>query len=251
MKISVIINTYNSAATLYRCLCSVSAFDEIILCDMHSTDNTIEIAKQFNCKIIMHEYTGIVEPARNYAISAATNEWVFIVDSDEIVPPQLKDYLYNYIQSNNIADALFVPRQNFFMGKFMHGFYPDYILRFMRKDKVSWPSYIHAIPKISGTVKKIPALKKYSFIHLTDGSISSLIKKLDIYTEKEAERRREEKNGILSLLGKSSFRFFKIFILKKGFLDGKAGLIYALYNCFYKILMIAKIWEKNNTNISK
>lgn len=244
MKISVIINTFNSEASLAQCLESVVAFDEIIVCDMYSSDNTLQIAKQFGCKILMHERTGIVEPARNFAIQAASCEWVFVVDSDEIVPSQLRTYLYNHINRKDATDALYIPRRNFFMDRFMHGAYPDYILRFMKKETVFWPPYIHATPEINGSTSKVPAKKNYSFIHLANETVSSRIKKLDVYTDKEIERRTQKQYNGLSLLVNSSFRFFKMYILKKGFLDGKPGLIYALFNSFYKILTIAKVWER-------
>ena len=75
MKISVVINTFNSDRFLNQCLRSVEKFDEIVLCDMHSTDGTIAIAEKYGCRIVYHERTGIVEPARNYAIAQAENEW--------------------------------------------------------------------------------------------------------------------------------------------------------------------------------
>ena len=71
MKISVVINTYNAEKYLERVLEAVKGFDEILICDMYSTDNTIPIAQKYNCTIIYHENTGYVEPARNYAIQSA------------------------------------------------------------------------------------------------------------------------------------------------------------------------------------
>ena len=91
MKISVVINTFNSDRFLNQCLRSVEKFDEIVLCDMHSTDGTIAIAEKYGCRIVYHERTGIVEPARNYAIAQAENEWVLVLDSDEVVPDALRN----------------------------------------------------------------------------------------------------------------------------------------------------------------
>ena len=97
MGISVVINTYNADLHLDKVLSAVQDFDEILLCDMNSTDKTIQIAQKHNCRIIYHEHTGIVEPARNKTIQAASQEWVLIIDADEIVTPQLKEYLYQQI----------------------------------------------------------------------------------------------------------------------------------------------------------
>ena len=132
-KISVVINTYNAEQHLAAVLESVKDFDEVLICDMESTDTTLDIARQYGCRIITFERKqyNIVEPAREYAIHEAKHEWVLVVDADELVTPELKDYLYQHIE-NHGADGLFIPRKNYFMGRFLHCHYPDHILRFFR-----------------------------------------------------------------------------------------------------------------------
>ena len=152
MKISVVINTFNSDRFLNQCLRSVEKFDEIVLCDMHSTDGTIAIAEKYGCRIVYHERTGMVEPARNYAIAQAENEWVLVLDSDEVVPDALREYLYRFAETAEQRGyaALKMARKNYFLGRFMHGDYPDYIIRLIRKSKTYWPETIHARPVIDG-----------------------------------------------------------------------------------------------------
>ena len=98
--ISVVINTFNAESTLKQCLETVRSFDEVVICDMYSEDSTLDIAKSFGCKIVMHERTGYVEPARNYAIAAATNPWVLVLDADDLVPESLNKYLYRFTKNN-------------------------------------------------------------------------------------------------------------------------------------------------------
>ena len=86
-RISAVLNTYNAAEHLDEVLDALHGFDEIILVDMHSTDETRAIATRHGARIIDFERCGICEPARNAAIQAASNPWVLIVDADEIVPP--------------------------------------------------------------------------------------------------------------------------------------------------------------------
>ena len=119
MKISVVIQTYNSEQFLERVLNSVKEFDEIVVCDMYSTDRTIEIARKFDCKIVYHKKTDFCEPARNFAIHSATYDWVLVVDSDEIVPADLKDYLYTLLREQRAIGGVWIPRKNYLMGKFM------------------------------------------------------------------------------------------------------------------------------------
>lgn len=244
MSISVIINTYNSAKTLRPCLESVKSFDEIILCDMHSTDETLAIAEEYKCTVIMHEPVGYVEPARNYAISHASHSWVLIVDSDEMISDSLRNYLYEYIRKENAADGLALATMNFFMGKFMHGYYPDYHFRLFKKDSIYWPPTIHAVPQIKGRTEKAPAKKEFSIDHRMQGTtVSNFVSKMNKYTDIELERRQMEQYGQLKMLFKCFYRFIRMYLLKGGFRDGKAGLCYAILNSFYKFITIAKIWE--------
>ena len=114
--ISVVIHTYNNEKIIRRCLESVRHFDEIVICDMYSTDKTIEIAKEYNCKIVYYENIGWADPARNYAIQQASNEWVLVVDSDEVIPQNLVKYLYEFILKSDDYNAIRMPRLNYCWG---------------------------------------------------------------------------------------------------------------------------------------
>ncbi len=244
MKISVVIQTLNSEKFLERVLQSVKAFDEIVICDMYSTDKTIEIAERYNCKIVFHEKTNYCEPARNFAIQAASHEWVLVVDSDEIVPDALRKYLYEFIQSPDTLNGIWIPRKNYLMGRFMHGDYPDYILRFFRKEGAYWPPYVHTVPQLTGKTVKIPKQRKdLAFIHLINNPLELRLTKLNTYTTKEITKRANHNFPLGAIFYAPAYRFFKAYILKGGFKDGKAGLVNAGMDAFYKFTTIAKIWE--------
>ena len=115
-KISVVVHTYNNEKIIRECLESIKDFDEIVLCDMYSTDKTLDIAKEYNCKIIMHENIGCVDPARNFAISHASNKWVLVVDSDEIITKDLKKFLYDFIKSQTKYNGIKLPRHTYCWG---------------------------------------------------------------------------------------------------------------------------------------
>ncbi|WP_297904617.1 glycosyltransferase family 2 protein [uncultured Parabacteroides sp.] len=255
MGISVVINTYNADLHLDKVLEAVKDFDEILLCDMNSTDKTIQIAKKHNCKIIYHEHTGIVEPARNTTIQAASQEWVLIIDADEIVTPELKEYLYQQISLPNPPDAIRIPRKNYFMGKFMRATYPDYLLRFSRKEVIYWPPFVHAIPHIKGKTITIPAHKKeLAFIHLANESVADYIRKINAYSDKEVERRKSKRYTLLDIVIQVNFRFFRQYFLKKGILDGIPGFCNAVLSAYYKFATMAKVYEyqynkQNNSQV--
>ena len=89
-KISVVINTYNAEQHLEKVLESVKEFDEIVVCDMESTDHTLDIARKYDCKIVTFPKADhkSAEPARTFAIQSASNKWVLVVDADEIITPE-------------------------------------------------------------------------------------------------------------------------------------------------------------------
>lgn len=248
-KISVVINTYNAEKHLRKVLESVKGFDEVLICDMESTDSTLEIAQEYNCRIITfpREEYNIVEPAREFAIHQAQNKWVLVVDADELVTDILRQYLYDIIQKPDCPEGIHIPRKNFFMHRFMHASFPDYQLRFFNQEKTFWPSIIHTQPKVDGPTGRIPKWQGAEFVHIADDSITERMKKINLYTGNEIEKRKNRHFGVAALLFRPLFFFFKSYILKKGFLDGVPGFIYACMDGYYQLVMLAKILESKKS----
>ena len=248
MAISVVINTYNAEQHLAEVLETVKNFDEIVVCDMESTDSTVKIANEYGCKVVTFpkgNYT-IVEPARNFAIQSASNEWVLLVDADELVTPQLHDFVYDAISNPNCPDAFFVPRKNHVFGKYLKSTYPDYHFRFFRKEGVDWPPYIHSVPTIDGVVEHIPKEREdCALIHLSSTARSSFIKMND-YSDNDLIKRGAKSVSILNLIFEPSFRFFKNYILKGGIFYGRLGFIQACNNAIGRYMLVVKQMERNN-----
>lgn len=246
-KISVVINTFNAEKHLRRVLEAVKEFDEILVCDMESTDETVAIAREFGCRIVSFPRgdCGIVELARDFAIRQASYEWILVVDADEIVTVELKDYLYGKIKSPDCPAGIYIPRKNYFMGKFMHCHYPDHILRFFKKEGTVWPPVIHVFPVVQGRLYKIPKQRKdLALIHLADDSVSDIVRKTNQYTVYELEKKKNRHYGIWAFLYRPFFRFFKAYVLKGGIRDGKAGFIKACLEGYYQFVLLAKFVEK-------
>ena len=246
MSISVVIHTLNSGKCIRQCLESIKDFDEIIICDMYSSDDTLSIAKEFGTTIVMHEPSGgIPEPARPFAVRQATMDWILVVDSDEVIPEALKDYLYQIISSEKSPDALYIPRKNYFMNRFMRAAFPDYQLRFFKKKAFKdWPDTIHSCPEIEGNISKVPKKESLAIIHLEDNRIGARISKINRYTDRELEKRKGKRASIAGLLFQPFYRFIVAYFIKGGVCDGKEGLIHAIMQACYKFVMIAKIMEK-------
>lgn len=247
-KISVVINTYNAERHLEKVLTAAKEFDEIVVCDMESTDNTVKIAEHFGCKIVTFPKKDYVsaEPARNFAIQSASNPWVLVVDADEIITKELRDYLYATIAETNCPAGLYIPRKNYVMNKFIKQTYPDPQLRFFKKEGSDWPPYVHTFPKVDGRVDKIPPERmELALIHISD-TVYEQLYKLNQYTENEVVKRQGMKVSVIKMFAKCTTRFFKSYILKGGFRYGIRGLAYAINDANYKFYTMLKIWEKQN-----
>ena len=250
-KISVVINTYNAEQHLKEVLESVKEFDEILICDMESTDRTLDIARQYGCRVVTFPKGDAVsaEPARTFAIQSAANHWVFVVDADELVTTELRNYLYQRISKADCPEGLYIPRRNLFLGQYEQNFTADYQLRFFIREGTEWPPYVHTFPKVNGRVEKIPLSKEnVCFYHLIDETIGQRIAKDNRYSDGELAKKAGKHYGVLTLLLKPHWQFFSSFVLRGGFLDGKRGLIRAGLNAFYKFALIAKIMEQDLRN---
>ena len=242
-RISVIINTYNAEQHLHKVLDSVKDFDEVVVCDMESTDHTLDIAKEYGCKIVTFpkENHTCCEPARTFAIQSASSKWAFVVDADEIVTPELREELYQIIKNPDCAAGYYIPRQNMFMSMFVRDFHYDYQLRFLLREGTEWPPYIHSLPKVSGRVEKLKARKEARLLHLMDETMHEYIDKMNVYTDNETNKKQY---GTMALFWRPVWRFFKSYVMDGSFRMGTRGLIRSLMAAQSQFILVSKIIEK-------
>ena len=249
MGISVVIHTYNSEKYLEKCLETVKDCEEIIVCDMESKDRTLEIAQAYRANIIYHKNVGFVDPARDYALSFATQKWVLVLDSDEEVPPELLNHLRKL--TNDLPDninAVFIPRKNLCLGKVLWCSYPNYMLKFFKRGKVSFHKKIHYSPTIlEGKAHYINKRKKdLAIVHHHYDSLESWVSRMNTYTTMELEKYREQEVKFSAglLFASPIGEFIKRYLFKGGFKQGWYGFIFSALFGFYKFISAAKLWTK-------
>ncbi len=252
LRISVVINSLNQEKDIERAIKSVKWANEIIVCDMQSTDNTASSAKKLGAKVFNTKRLEYVEPARNLAISKATSEWVLVIDPDEEISESLKDKLEQIVSESAEIDYVRIPRQNIIFGKWMKAsmWWPDYNIRFFKKGKIEWMDKIHSSPKVTGKGLDLDAVEKFAIIHHHYLSISQFLDRMLRYTKVQADELKAEgyKFNWQDLIKKPLNEFLGRFFANRGFEDGLHGLVLALLQAFSFMIVYLRLWEMEGFN---
>lgn len=246
-NITVVINTFNEEKNIARVLESVKWADEILICDMYSEDKTVEIAKKMGAKIVFHKREGFVEPARNFAISEASNEWVLVLDADEVIPASLSKKLKEIVKKSIVSDFVEIPTKNIIFGKWIKAsmWWPDYHVRFFKKGAVVWTEKIHSKPKTKGMGLTLPVEEKWAKVHYNYQSISQFIERMNRYTTIEASQLNKSgyKFNWSDLIQKPLGEFLSRFFANRGYEDGLHGLALSVLQALSFLIVYLKLWE--------
>ena len=250
MNLSSIIIAKDEENNLKRCIDSQQGIidDIVVLVDSRSSDKTFEIASSYsnaNCELI--EWKGF-GTTKNLAISRTKNDWVFWIDADEEITPELKEELISFKESKPALNSYSVARRAFFLGKWIKhsGWYPSRVVRLFNKNHARFnDKSVHENIEIDGATGTL----KHDLNHYTDPSIKHYFKKFNVYTTLAAEDlyAKNKKVSILDIIIRPLFLFAKMYIFKLGFLDGLHGLILAVFSSAYVFTKYCKLWELNRT----
>jgi glycosyltransferase involved in cell wall biosynthesis len=247
MSLSVILITKNEETNLKDCLESVSFADEIIVVDSQSSDKTQEIARSFGAKLeITSDWPGF-GPQKNRALNLATKDWVLSIDADERVTPELKQEILATMASANAADCYAIPRSSWYCGRFMKhsGWYPDYVDRLFKRGSAKFSDHlVHERLLPTGLSGKL----KNHFLHYSYRDFSQVLKKVDVYSSAAAQQafKQGKKGGLGEALIHGFWAFFRTYVLRRGFLDGKHGLALAISNAATSYYKYLKLWQLHN-----
>ena len=244
--ITGLVLTYNGERLLERCLVSLVFCDHILIVDSFSTDATLNIAQAVGPKrvrVLQRAWEG-PEAQFAFALPLVETEWVLSLDQDEICSAQLCESLEREIDTPGAPDGFYIPRRSWYYDRFMRhsGWYPDLLLRCFRNGrmqvKVNGAHYsFHPL----GTAKTLSG----DILHYPYSDFRQHLDKINDYAQKGANdlAARGRRGGLAKGLLHGIGRFVKIYLLKHGFLDGRAGFINAAHGAFYAFLKYVRIQE--------
>lgn len=210
---------------LERCLKSLSFADEKIIVDTSARK-------------------GSFADWRNYGAGVAKSEWLFYVDTDEEVGPELAKVIQKVVKTGKYA-AYAIPRRNFVFGREMKhcGLSPDFVLRLIKKDKLEgWFGELHEQPRIDGKICHLET----PLIHTKHRSLADMVDKTNEWSEIEARLMYEAGHPGMNAMRffSAGFReFWKRMIVQTAFLDGTDGIVYGIYQVFSRLISYSKLWE--------
>jgi glycosyltransferase involved in cell wall biosynthesis len=237
----------NEADRIADCIRSADFANEWIVVDSHSTDGTREVARDNGARVIERDWEGWVEQ-KNFAIDQATHEWVLCLDADERVSPALRASISAALERDDGADGFEFARLNRYMGRWIRhcGWYPDRKLRLFRRDHGRFEGRNpHDRVRVKGRVERLDG----DLLHDSYRSISDHLRTIDRYTTVAAEekRARGEHAGLADLALRPFGKFFRMYILERGFLDGVPGFVVSITGSFYVFLKYAKLRSLERT----
>jgi glycosyltransferase involved in cell wall biosynthesis len=237
MPLSVAIITRNAEAELDACLASISFADEV---DSGSTDGTLGLAARHGARVIQKEWLGF-GPQKQFAVEAASHDWVLCVDADERVSADMRDAILAELKSP-LGFVYAVARRNRFLGRWLaHGEgYPDWSVRLFHRAHARWSrDPVHEKIIAESPVRRLPG----DLLHDSAESLEKYLDKQNRYTSLQAEALHAagRRASLLQLVFSPILRFVKFYVLRLGFLDGLPGLVHIAIGCMNSFCKYAKL----------
>jgi glycosyltransferase involved in cell wall biosynthesis len=241
--ISAVVLTRNEEKNIVACLESLSWCDEIIVIDDESTDKTVDLAKKHAAKVYSRSMQNDFSAQRNFGLSKATKEWVLFVDADERISSALWYEVMQYTNNPiNPYSGYFIKRVDVMWGKELKFGETGNIklLRLAKKDLGEWSGRVHEVWKVKGKMLTL----QNAMLHYPHQSVKEFLKEINFYTDIRAEELYTRKVTAVwwSVLLYPKAKFALNYFLKRGFLDGIEGLVFALMMSFHSFLVRAKLW---------
>ncbi|MBI9078656.1 MAG: glycosyltransferase family 2 protein [Pseudodesulfovibrio sp.] len=245
-SVTGLVLTFNGERLLEKCLKSLDFCDQLLVVDSESTDRTREIAEACGAHVLVRPWPGPVDQFK-FALQHVKTTWVISLDQDEYLTDELSDSIKNRLGKSEHVAGYYVPRSSFYFNRFMKhsGWYPDYLFRIFRHGKVEiTASGAHYHFKPRGETIKLTG----DILHYPYENFRQHMEKINYYAEEGAKSLRDKgkKGGLTIALLHAQMRFIKLYLLKLGFLDGKAGFYNAMAGFYYTFQKYIRVEETHN-----
>lgn len=251
-KLSACVISFNEEDKIEDCLKSLlPVADEIVVVDSLSTDRTVEIAQSYTDRIIDQKFLGHIEQ-KNLALDHAAHDWIISLDCDERLSDELQQSILAIKDNLDKADAYCMSRKTFYVYRWLnHCWYPDIKTRLFNKKSSRWGGtnpHDHIITEGKTIVHLKGDIHHYSF-----DTISDHLQTIDKFTEIGADEliRKNKSFNIFSPLTHASWIFIKLYLLKRGFMDGFAGLTVSVLSSMHVFIKYSKAWIKRKNLCSR
>jgi len=245
--LSAYIITKNEERNIARAIRSVLWMDEVIVLDSGSTDGTVETAERLGAKVVVSEFRGFVNQ-KNDAMERCSGEWLFNLDADEEVTPELRRSIEEVVRGNSrcgdACPAYQVPRKTWYLGRWMEhcGWYPEYRTRLSRKGRARWRGEeLHEELVGDGPVERLSG----DLLHRPYRDLGEHMDTIRRYTYLWARREAAAGRGAswADIVFRPFFRFVKMYFLRGGFLDRGPGFVASAMGAWYVFLKYARLYE--------
>ena len=243
MSISAIIITRNEEKNIEDCIKTLDFADEIVVVDNNSTDNTVSLAKSAGAKIF--QISGLdFSYLRNIGKEKAISNWLFYIDADERVTPNLAKEIKNAVKTDIKNGALSILRKNFFLGSPSPKL--ERMNRLIKKESlIGWQGSLHETPIIAGDIGNLSSY----LLHYTHRDLTSMVNKTNEWSDVESQLLYKSNHPQMSW-----WRFFRImmtaftksYFKDKGYRMGTVGVVESIYQAFSNLITYAKLWEQQN-----
>ena len=281
VPVSILVPIKNEADNLPRSLGSVSWADEIIVVDSQSTDGSQQVAESWGARVVQFQFNGTWPKKKQWSLDNIEfrNDWIFILDADEVLPPEAEEEFRNLLKTTPYTiDGYWINRRFMFMGKWLkHAYYPNWNLRLVRRGQArfekltksataSGDNEVHehilvegrtgnltvemdhyAFPDVDTFVEKHNRYSNWEAVVATEAGTEK-----DVLQKSTVSRRRGLKRLASKMPCRPLLRFLYVYLWQRGFLDGKEGYYFARLHGYYEFLIVAKTVElkKRKTSTS-
>ena len=241
-SLSVIVITKNESQNIEICLQSVLFADQIVVLDSGSTDGTLEIAQKLGAEVSQTPDWQGFGTQKNRALALARSDWVLSIDADERVTPALRTEIMAVL-ANHVHDVYDFPRLSSYCGQYMRhsGWYPDRVTRLFRRD-AAWFSddLVHEKLVTFSNVGQLAA----PLMHESFTGFEAVLDKTNRYSTAGAQvlLARGKTSSVGKAIGRGFWTFFRTYVLRCGFLDGRLGLVLAISNAEGTYYRYLKLW---------